>query len=129
MRFLGMTEEFDACDCCGKAPLKVTVAFETEDGEIVHYGTTCAARNTGRKVSEWQSDERKDAERRAKLARVRYEHHDARIAYVCKLAEARRLGLIGRPSADFVRVYSDAARAARNAIAAEFHVETHTLGL
>jgi hypothetical protein len=49
-KLLGITDEVTACDCCGKPNLARTVAMEKEDGEIVHYGTTCAARAlTGRR--------------------------------------------------------------------------------
>lgn len=37
-----------SCDCCGKVDLKSTVAFETESGDVVHYGVVCAARAMGK---------------------------------------------------------------------------------
>lgn len=48
MKVLGITDEVNACDCCGKHPLKCTVVFEKADGTITYYGRTCAARNSGR---------------------------------------------------------------------------------
>ncbi len=44
MRYLGTTDEVDACDCCGRKDLKSTVAIETDDGQTVYYGVTCAAK-------------------------------------------------------------------------------------
>lgn len=44
MKFLGVTDEQTTCDLCGKTNLKRTVALETADGSIVHYGCDCAAR-------------------------------------------------------------------------------------
>jgi hypothetical protein len=44
---LGIVEEVTTCDCCGKTRLAQTVAMETEVGDVVHYGTTCAARALG----------------------------------------------------------------------------------
>lgn len=41
---LGIVDDVTTCDCCGKTRLARTVAMEKEDGEVVHYGTTCAAR-------------------------------------------------------------------------------------
>lgn len=42
--FQGITDERHECDCCGKAGLKRTVALRpVEGGEVVFYGTTCAA--------------------------------------------------------------------------------------
>jgi hypothetical protein len=43
-KLLGIVDEVTTCDCCGKTRLARTVAMEREDGEVVHYGTTCAAR-------------------------------------------------------------------------------------
>lgn len=40
---LGITDEVTACDRCGKTHLARTVVLETPKGDIVHYGTTCAA--------------------------------------------------------------------------------------
>lgn len=48
-RLLGIVDEITTCDCCGKKRLARTVAMEKEDGTVVHYGTTCAAKAlTGR---------------------------------------------------------------------------------
>ena len=43
MEIKGITDSVTTCDCCGKTNLKRTVAIETENGEIVYYGTSCAA--------------------------------------------------------------------------------------
>lgn len=32
------------CDVCGKTNLKMTVVIENEAGELLHYGSDCAAR-------------------------------------------------------------------------------------
>lgn len=32
------------CDVCGKTNLKMTVVIEDEAGELLHYGSDCAAR-------------------------------------------------------------------------------------
>lgn len=42
-RILGITEEINACQCCGKTNLQKTVAIENlETGEIGYFGTSCA---------------------------------------------------------------------------------------
>jgi hypothetical protein len=65
--FLGTTDEVTTCDCCGKSNLKSTVVFDVA-GEIVHYGSTCAARHTGRKVTVWVSEKKaKDEEIRKQV--------------------------------------------------------------
>lgn len=32
------------CDVCGKTNLKLTIIIESESGEVLHYGSDCAAR-------------------------------------------------------------------------------------
>lgn len=32
------------CDVCGKTNLKSTIVIESESGELLHYGSDCAAR-------------------------------------------------------------------------------------
>lgn len=32
------------CDVCGKTNLKLTIVIESESGELLHYGSDCAAR-------------------------------------------------------------------------------------
>ena len=48
MQALYITDEIDTCDCCGRTDLKATVAMRLSDGGILHYGRTCAARNSGK---------------------------------------------------------------------------------
>jgi hypothetical protein len=48
MKALYITDEIDTCDCCGRTDLKATVAMKLSDGGILHYGRTCAARNSGK---------------------------------------------------------------------------------
>jgi hypothetical protein len=44
--FLGISDEVDSCDCCGRGGLKRTVALRFEDGDLF-YGVDCAARALG----------------------------------------------------------------------------------
>ena len=49
MKALYITDEIDTCDCCGRTDLKATVAMQLSgDGGILHYGRTCAVRNSGK---------------------------------------------------------------------------------
>lgn len=43
MKLLGITDETDTCDLCGKTNLKRVIVLETEDGGEVRYGSDCAA--------------------------------------------------------------------------------------
>lgn len=47
-RALGIDDSISTCDCCGKTGLKFTVAMQLDSGDVVHYGSTCAGRNTGK---------------------------------------------------------------------------------
>ena len=47
MRVLGVNDDRDSCDCCGRQGLKKVVWLETAAGEVVAYGTGCAARALG----------------------------------------------------------------------------------
>jgi hypothetical protein len=48
MKALYITDEINTCECCGRTNLKATVAMQLSDGGILHYGRTCAARNSGK---------------------------------------------------------------------------------
>lgn len=56
MKALYITEEVDTCDCCGRTDLKATIAMQLNDGGILHYGRTCAARNSGKTSKQIQQE-------------------------------------------------------------------------
>ena len=70
---IGTTDEQDTCDCCGKRRLKMVVALRTDDGDVVKFGRSCAARATG-----WGPGNlgRKVAEADTELRRARYTVHN-----------------------------------------------------
>lgn len=43
-KILGITDDFTACEKCGKTNLKRTVAISIDGADPVYYGTTCAAK-------------------------------------------------------------------------------------
>lgn len=43
VKFLGISDETNTCDCCGKTGLKRVVVLDI-DGIVVNYGTNCAAK-------------------------------------------------------------------------------------
>lgn len=52
LRMVGMTDEQTECDKCGRLELRGTVILADEDGnEVGRYGTTCAGRMLGVKVT------------------------------------------------------------------------------
>jgi len=42
LKFIGITDERDSCDCCGKVNLKRVVVFENLSGVFEFRGTSCA---------------------------------------------------------------------------------------
>jgi hypothetical protein len=57
MKALYITDEINTCDCCGRTDLKATVAMQLSDGGgILHYGRTCAARNSGKTSKQIRQD-------------------------------------------------------------------------
>lgn len=68
--FLGTSDEVNACDCCGRADLKSTVAIEDEHGATLYFGTVCAARALKLPAKEIKAETRKadDAKEAAKRA-------------------------------------------------------------
>lgn len=48
MQALYLDDSVTTCDCCGRTQLKATVAMRLDCGGILHYGRTCAARNSGK---------------------------------------------------------------------------------
>lgn len=67
MRFLGTDDTVNTCECCGRTDLKSTVAIETDGGDILHYGTTCAARalKTTAKIVKSETAKADEANRKA----------------------------------------------------------------
>lgn len=124
LKFLSVTDEVTSCDCCVKTNLKCTVMFADDTDNVLYYGRTCATRNSGKKLSEWEAIARKDMEARRKAARVRWLNHPAYLAERAKYAERDRLKLPPeRASRDFVREASNAAHEAKLILCDEFHIE------
>ncbi len=43
MKILAITDETTTCECCGKTNLKRVVVIEKDNGDVVRYGSDCAA--------------------------------------------------------------------------------------
>lgn len=79
---VGTTDDHTTCECCGRTDLKRTVIMRTldADGNQIaqsFFGTTCAAKASGRKLSEIKAEAAegdqaaREAEERARRARAR----------------------------------------------------------
>lgn len=71
-KIMGITGDFDTCECCGKTGLKRTVimGIKDEDGNVIdvrYYGSNCAAmatrfRGTKRSIEKIAEQAQRDAE-------------------------------------------------------------------
>lgn len=70
IKLLGITDDVNECNCCGKTNLKCTVAFEI-DGAEAYYGTTCATYFYGKDWKTIKKEIETDKARRTNEAYVR----------------------------------------------------------
>lgn len=123
--FLGITDEVTACDCCGRSNLKSTVAFDVA-GEIVHYGSTCAARHTGRKVTVWVSEKKAKEEDIRKQVRTAINNSPETKAYMARQNEGHALKVPpGKTFRDFMAPASEALHALEVRLYAEAGVSKY----
>lgn len=128
MKALGITDERTTCDCCGKSDLKCTVAMESDGGEIVYYGRTCAGRNSGKSTAVINREIADEEARRVRAARAEYAAHPHHLAERARFAErdrvARETGarMVGTAAMEFVREATEAATIARVEIAGRHNV-------
>ncbi|VBQ36453.1 hypothetical protein [Burkholderia pseudomallei] len=116
-RILGTDDAVTSCDCCGKPNLKFTFAVELDDGEIVHYGSVCVTRHTG-KAAKVVRKEAKDAMlARRDAAKHEVREHPTYAAYQARMKEARTHGLLSIPFMEFCRVEREAQEAAQMEVA------------
>lgn len=107
---LGTDDSVQTCDCCGRTNLKYTVTVQTEDGEILHYGSTCATRHTKYTSKEIKGFLKEIKDRETKEYRIRLMDaigvfwETAEFKALCaKEEEARKQSLVGRSFADFCK--------------------------
>lgn len=114
----GITDEVDTCECCGRKDLKRTVALADETGEVVFYGTECAAKALEIPAADVTKGARKaqrETDRRAQAARQK-QQDQAFAAWVDFLR--RRSGMSGVDVPRMITACGGFA-AARAAFAAE----------
>lgn len=106
---LSTDDSVNTCDCCGKTGLKFTFVVEKEGGEILHYGSTCVTKHTGRTAARAKLEIQKRADE-VRLARdLEHIRSAEEIALRAKMAQAHKLGLLGRAFKDFCAVEREAS--------------------
>lgn len=117
-RTLAIVNDVHTCDCCGKSNLKCTVAMESDDGDVVHFGTVCATRHSGRDLPTIKREIQTAKESARAAARKEYVQSSEHLAAQLIMMAARRLNLTGKQFRDHCRAEQDAATAKRAEIAA-----------
>jgi hypothetical protein len=126
---LGTDDSVNTCECCGKTNLKFTVAIELDCGEIVHYGSVCAGRNTGETRPQINAEIKTETQRVRDAASSEYRASPELVAYEAKLAERNRNREIlpGIASMEYVKLESIAADQARVRIAAKHGLKSYEI--
>ena len=124
MQALHITDTVTTCDCCGKSDLARTVAMLTDSGELVHYGTTCAARNSGKTSKIIRSEIAAREQAAIGAARKEFNASTEYLRERARFAERNRISpvLLGKAAMEFVRPQCDAADQKCREIAAKHGV-------
>lgn len=122
-RTLAIVDDVTTCDCCGKSNLLRTVAMERDDGEIVHFGSVCATRHSGRDAKTIKYEAA--AEMAHIIAKVRAEltNSPEYVRAQVRMAQATRECI--RPGVAFMEFCKEAnaeARAKQAEIAAKYNI-------
>ena len=123
---IGIDDSITSCECCGKTGLKCTVAILLDCGEIVHYGRTCASRNTGKAAKVIVAEIKAHEAANLASARAEWASHPARAAESARFAE-RPARMLGKEAAEFVRAAVEAAHAVKHDIAAKYRIKSYLL--
>jgi hypothetical protein len=78
---LQLDDTVTTCDCCGKSGLKRTVLMRLDDDSLVNFGTTCAARNTGKTSKQVRQEVFAEEARQANQARTLAHRQEALAAF------------------------------------------------
>lgn len=108
-KILSTDDSVNVCDCCGKTGLKFTFVVETDDGEILHYGSTCVTKHTGRTAAKAFSEIEAQAAAIKAAKEAEYNRTFEEITLRAKMAAAHKLGLLGVAFKEFCSVERAAA--------------------
>lgn len=100
IKILGYDDSVTSCECCGKSNLKSTVIVDV-DGEIMHYGSTCATRHTGVSSGGIKKAINDLLQAKKQAAHAEYYASSEEIAFQNKAKIAYGMRLIGRAFKEF----------------------------
>lgn len=124
---LGTDDSINTCDCCGKSGLKHTVIVSV-DGEVMHYGSTCATRHTGKTASQITRDIQAADVAKVTAARAAYAATPEALHYEATVARANVFKIKpGREFMQYCAIAHGEAMAVARSIAAARGVEVYKL--
>lgn len=90
---IGITDERDHCEMCGKVDLKRVMVLKDDDGQFKFVGTTCGARALEWGVKETKKAAKKAQDKAKKAARFQFNKHPQIVKRNMEIAEANRKGI------------------------------------
>jgi hypothetical protein len=122
---LRTTDCVTTCDCCGKSGLKLTVEIELDCGDIVHYGRTCAVRNTGKTNKTMTAEINETHKKNVTTAKAVY---FASAEYKAEVEIFRKRGsMFGKLAMEFVKKETDATDLLVKKLAEKFSVAAYEI--
>ena len=122
-KILGTNDAVNSCDCCGKSNLKSTVIVDV-DGEILHYGSTCATRHTGLNAKEIKQAIHDEVDVRKMAASKDYKNSMEYIGMQVKHNQAHKQGIRpGKTFSEFCKIEQEAAYTKAREIAAKYGLD------
>jgi hypothetical protein len=121
IEILGTDDAVNTCDCCGKSNLKFTVAVSV-NGEIMHYGSVCATKHTGKTSKQIKVD---ITDRHASMIRAAKDELRCRpevAEAVLAKDVARKAGLVGVAFLRTCKEANDAERKVQQEIAEKYNL-------
>lgn len=123
-KILGTDDSVNTCDCCGKSNLKSTVIVDV-DGEILHYGSTCATRHTGLNDREIKTAIKTHSDGIVAQAKKEFESTSEYRDEQNTFHTAHKNNLTGKEFREYSRQASTKAAERKAQIAAKFGIESY----
>ena len=95
MKIVGINDEMDSCEVCGKTGLKRVVWIDDGEGNVVHVGTSCAARMLGNDAKSQKNAEKKWIDDNNAAAAAEVANSEEKRAFDKAVASAPRIGVNG----------------------------------
>lgn len=123
LKAISICDHINTCDCCGKTKLKCTVEMMDEMGEVYYYGTTCAARNSGKLPKDIKAEIEKNLADRIDAAKKEYHSSLELIACNAKIDEANKNKIsVGKEFMEYCKNENEAESNKKREIAKKYNI-------